>query len=265
MPLLTAGADTIIVEPRCEISGRALELAAELNIYIFITSAGGLKLYSWFPPPAAFRNIDKQVQCLADPVRAGAVARHMVRGRFGREFHPAHPVSVLRGYEGSQVKQIYRRLAREHGIEWPGRQLNGRWDELDPLNRCISMCNAALYSVAEIAILRAGFTPWLGIIHDRLANGGKSFVYDIADLVKFEQITPVAFRHAASEKSHPEWRARAECGRLFRTTEFINELTRLTTEAISVGTNYIPGNAPHRSGKNLSGCLAGHRPSQRKR
>lgn len=255
-PLLTAGVDTLILEPGCTLSDRALDMAARLNIFIFITAAAGLKLYAWSAPPGAFRHLTTQLQCAADPLRAGAIARHMVRQRFGREFHPAHPVSVLRGFEGAQVKQIYRQLAQEYGIAWTGRQTTGPWHDMDPVNRCISLCNAALYSVTEIAILRAGFSPCPGILHDRQDSNGKSFVYDMADLVKFEYITPVAFRHAAGGKSHPEWRARAECGRLFRETEFINGLTRLVTETINAG--LLPDSTPQRRRQALSGRVADH-------
>jgi CRISPR-associated protein Cas1 len=57
----------------------------------------------------------------------------------------------------------------------------------DMANRCISSATACLYGITEAAVLTAGYAPAIGFIHT-----GKPlpFVYDIADLFKFDKIIP---------------------------------------------------------------------------
>jgi len=79
-------------------------------------------------------------------------------------------------------------------------------------DRCLSAATACLYGITEAAVLAAGYAPAIGFIHS-----GKplSFVYDIADLVKFETVVPVAFRIAATEPKEPERAVRLLVGTLF--------------------------------------------------
>lgn len=53
----------------------------------------------------------------------------------------------------------------------------------------------------EAAILAAGYAPAVGFIH---TGKPQSFVYDIADIFKFETVVPVAFRIAAKNPQQPE-------------------------------------------------------------
>ena len=50
-------------------------------------------------------------------------------------------------------------------------------------------------------MLAAGYAPAVGFIHT-----GKplSFVYDVADIYKFETVVPIAFRIAARGPGNPE-------------------------------------------------------------
>ncbi|EBF3227145.1 CRISPR-associated endonuclease Cas1 [Salmonella enterica subsp. enterica serovar Derby] len=159
------------------------------------------------------------------------VARWMLRQRFGQTLHPAHGVNVVRGREGAAVRKIYKNLSAEYGIEWDGRHTTGKWENLSPINKTLSLCNAALYGLTEIAVLHAGYSPYFGFLHGR---SGKALVYDIADMVKFEHITPLAFRTVADGKPHPEWRARAACIRLFRRSALLRELISHTETTMGV-------------------------------
>ncbi len=60
-------------------------------------------------------------------------------------------------------------------------------------NRCLSAATSCLYGLAEAAVLAAGYAPAVGFLHT-----GKplSFVYDVADVFKFETVVPEAFRIA---------------------------------------------------------------------
>ena len=53
-------------------------------------------------------------------------------------------------------------------------------------------------------MLAAGYAPAIGFLH---SGKPQSFVYDIADILKFETVVPEAFRVAArSSKSQPAGR-----------------------------------------------------------
>jgi CRISPR-associated protein Cas1 len=62
------------------------------------------------------------------------------------------------------------------------------------VNQCISAATSCLYGITEAAVLAAGYAPAIGFIHS-----GKplSFVYDIADIIKFDTVVPKAFDIAA--------------------------------------------------------------------
>lgn len=250
-PLFISQGMTVIIQPGCTISGRAVELALNRDVFVFVSSKGATKLYSWVPVPASLRNFLTQVtSCMHDGAR-GAVARWMLKKRFGRELHPAHSLSVIRGIEGAAVRDLYRKFAEQYDIRWDSREKHGTWSALSPLNRTISLCNAALYGLTEMAVLRAGCSPQFGYVHSSAGERGKSLVYDIADMVKFTTVTPLAFQYAADGKASPEWRARAACARMFRTSDLLERLTRITEDAIHVGEQHIASAAPRRRRKPL--------------
>lgn len=72
------------------------------------------------------------------------------------------------------------------------------WESGDVPNRCLSSATACLYCICEAAILAAGYAPAVGFIH---TGKPQSFVYDIADIFKFETVISVAFRIAAKQPS----------------------------------------------------------------
>ncbi len=89
----------------------------------------------------------------------------------------------------------YKHLASKHGIRWAGRRYNpAEWDKADYANRALSAATACLYGLCEAAILAAGYAPAIGFLH---RGKPQSFVYDIADLFKFDTVVPVAFAVAA--------------------------------------------------------------------
>lgn len=251
-PIITRPGDIVIAE-QSGIGGQAVKFSYRCNISIFITGPGGSKVYSWLPVDRPWENMARQFVACDSPDVINEVARWMLRKRFKQVLHPAHGIHVVRGREGAEVRKIYSSLAAEHGIPWNGRQTSGRWGNTSPLNRTISMCNAALYGLTEIAILHCGYSPWFGFMHGK---SGKALVYDIADMVKFENVTPIAFRTVADGKPHPEWRARAACIRLFRRGDLLQELIGLTEETMNVALDALPRRTPRRRRKNLSSPLA---------
>ena len=103
--------------------------------------------------------------------------------RFGEEAPGRRSVDQLRGIEGTRVRATYKLLAQQYGVKWHGRRYDPKdWDKGDTVNQCISAATSCLYGITEAAILAAGYAPAIGFLHT-----GKplSFVYDIADIIKF--------------------------------------------------------------------------------
>ena len=114
--------------------------------------------------------------------------------RFGEPAPRRRSVDQLRGIEGARVKRLYEELAKEQGVTWSGRRYDpSDWTAADLPNRCLSQANACLYGLAEAAILAAGYAPAIGFLH---TGKPRSFVYDVADVFKFETAIPIAFRVA---------------------------------------------------------------------
>ncbi|HBM3184918.1 TPA: CRISPR-associated endonuclease Cas1 [Klebsiella oxytoca] len=246
-PIITRPGDIVIAE-RSGIGGLAIEFAYRCNVSIFITGPGGTKVYSWLPVNRPWEQIARQAVACNSPRVINAVARWMLEKRFCQVLHPAHGVNVVRGREGAEVRRIYKKLSAEFGINWEGRQTTGKWNQLTPLNKTISLCNAALYGLTEIAVIYSGYSPHFGFLHGR---SGKALVYDIADIVKFEYITPIAFRAVADGRPNPEWRARAACIRLFRRSTLLRELISLTEETMDVAIKSLTETPSRRGRKNL--------------
>ncbi len=66
----------------------------------------------------------------------------------------------------------------------------GTWHLADGINRAVSACNAALYSLTLSVVTSLGYLPQIGFIH---SSGTLPFVFDIADIYKPEVSLPAAF------------------------------------------------------------------------
>ena len=108
------------------------------------------------------------------------------------------------------------------------------WARGDVINQCISAATSCLYGVTEAAILAAGYAPAIGYLHT-----GKplSFVYDIADLIKFDTVVPVAFKIAAKDPKRPDQEVRLACREVFRTSKTLRNLIPLIEEVLASGGN----------------------------
>ncbi len=86
-------------------------------------------------------------------------------------------------------------------------------------------------------MLAAGYAPAIGFIHT-----GKplSFVYDIADLFKFETVVPVAFQIATKETVNPESDVRRACREVFRSTRLLERIILTIDEVLSAGELSVP-------------------------
>jgi CRISPR-associated protein Cas1 len=101
----------------------------------------------------------------------------------------------------------------------------------------MSSATAALYGVTEAAVLAAGYAPAVGFIHT-----GKplSFVYDVADIYKFDTVVPAAFQVAASSPPNPERAVRLACRDIFRKTKLLERIIPDIEEILAAGEIPVP-------------------------
>jgi len=160
--------------------------------------------------------------------------------RFGEPAPERRSVDQLRGIEGARVKRLYEVIARQHGVSWKARRYEpGDWQAADLPNRCLSEATSCLYGLAEAAVLAAGYAPAIGFLH---TGKPQSFVYDVADVFKFETVVPIAFRvaGAAQRGKHPaagdpEGEVRRGCRDSFRKTGLLNRLIPAIEEMLAAG------------------------------
>ncbi|GAB2197626.1 type I-E CRISPR-associated endonuclease Cas1e [Sessilibacter sp. MAH4] len=224
----------ILLEPGTRVSHAAIKLAATVGTLLVWVGEAGVRLYASGQPGGA--RSDKLLYqaklALNDDLRL-KVVRKMYELRFGEEPPQKRSVDQLRGIEGARVRETYKILAKQYGVKWSGRNYDPtNWDAGDHVNQCLSAATSCLYGITEAAILAAGYAPAVGFIHT-----GKplSFVYDIADIVKFETVVPLAFRIAAKTVHAPDKHVRRECRELFRSSKLLNRIIPMIEEVLSAG------------------------------
>lgn len=233
----------ILLEPGARISHAAVKLAATVGTLLIWVGEGGVRLYSAGQPGGA--RSDKllyQAQLALDEKLRLKVVRKMYALRFQEEPPTRRSVDQLRGIEGARVRKSYEILAKQYGVQWKGRRYDPNdWERADPVNKCLSSATSCLYGVCEAAILAAGYAPAIGFLH---TGKPQSFVYDIADIVKFETVVPVAFRIAAKKPRLPDRETRIACREAFRDTKLLQRLIPLIEDVLAAGGIEPPQPAP---------------------
>lgn len=229
------GVACIMLEPGTRVSHRAAALAARVGTLLVWVGEAGVRLYSSGQPGGARADrLLYQARLALDENLRLKVVRKMYAVRFGEEPPARRSVEQLRGIEGARVRRTYQLLARQYGVTWAGRDYDAEdWDSADLPNRCLSAATACLYGVTEAAVLAAGYAPAVGFIHT-----GKplSFVYDMADIYKFETVVPIAFKVAASHPAgNPERAVRLGCRDIFRQTKLLDRIIPDIEEILSAG------------------------------
>ncbi len=224
----------IMLEPGTRVSHAAIKLAATVGTLLVWVGEAGVRLYASGQPGGARsdRLLYQAKLALDDELRL-KVVRKMFELRFGEEAPQKRSVNQLRGIEGARVRKMYELFARRHGIQWNGRRYDPKdWEKGDVVNQCISAATSCLYGITEAAILAAGYAPAVGFLHT-----GKplSFVYDIADIYKFETVVPIAFKVAATRPNKPDREVRLACRDLFRGEKTLKKLIPLIEEVLSAG------------------------------
>lgn len=243
--LPVGGVACLMLEPGTRVSHAACALAARVGTLLVWVGEAGVRLYSSGQPGGARADrLLYQARLALDENLRLKVVRKMYALRFGEEPPARRSVEQLRGIEGARVRRLYQLLAQQYGVEWKARNYDtSEWDKGDLPNRCLSSATACLYGVTEAAVLAAGYAPAVGFIHT-----GKplSFVYDIADLFKFDTVVPAAFKVAASQPRNAEQQVRLACRDIFRQSRLLERIIPAIEEILAAG-EITPPEAPEDS------------------
>lgn len=224
----------ILLEPGTRVSHAAVKLASQVGTLLVWVGEAGVRLYAAGQPGGARsdRLLYQAKLALDDDLRL-KVVRKMYELRF-KEIPPQkRSVEQLRGIEGARVKKTYELLAKKFRVKWKGRRYNPKdWEQGDIANQCLSAATACLYGITEAAILAAGYAPAIGFIH---TGKPQSFVYDIADIYKFDTVIPVAFKVAASHPTHPDRSVRLACRDIFREEKILKDIIPLIEQVLAAG------------------------------
>lgn len=247
------GLTCVMLEPGTRVSHAAVALAARAGTLLIWVGEAGVRLYAAGQPGGARADrLLLQARLALDDEARLRVVRKMYELRFQEDAPLRRSVDQLRGIEGARVKETYRLLAQRHGATWTGRGYDPHeWSTADVVNRCLSAATAALYGIAEAAVLAAGYAPAIGFLH---TGKPQSFVYDIADILKFETVVPEAFRVAAAVQhgrpldgrpvTDPVAEVRRRCRDAFRRTNILARLIPLIEEVLMAGGLPMPEAPP---------------------
>ena len=213
----------IMLGPGTTITHAAVSLAADVRCLLIWPGESGVRLYSvGMPGGSRCDRLLNQARAALIPECRQEVIRRMYQYRFDESLDSGLSVEQMRGKEAARVKRIYAELSREYGVKWNGRRYDAsNWRSADPINRCISSATSCLYGLSEAAVLIAGYSPAIGFVH---TGRPRSFVYDVADLFKYETVVPVAFKVASEQREDFEIHVRHECRDMFAREHFLESM-----------------------------------------
>ena len=224
----------IMLEPGTRVSHAAVKLASEAGTLLVWVGEAGVRLYSSGQPGGARSDrLLYQAKLALDGDLRLKVVRKMYELRFGEAAPKKRSVDQLRGIEGARVRKLYELTAKRYRVNWRRRKYDvDNWDDGDTANRCLSAATSCLYGITEAAVLAAGYAPAVGFIH-----WGKplSFVYDIADIFKFETVVPIAFKTASKNPVNPDREVRLACRDVFREHKTLSKIIPIIEEVLKAG------------------------------
>lgn len=192
----------ILLGPGSTVSHDALRILARHGVLLAAVGEGGVKFYTAPPLGQAHSEIARQhARVWADEKKRIDIARRMYAWRFGRIL-PHKDVTVLRGIEGARLKETYKLIAGQYGIDWKGRHYDREQpNSADLANQAINHAATFVEAAADVAVAAVGALPPLGFIHEDSSN---AFTLDIADLYRAEITLPLAFSVARKAQDDPE-------------------------------------------------------------
>ena len=191
-----ASLGVLMLGPGTSVSHRAMELLGDAGASILWVGEQGVRYYAHGRPLThSSRLIVRQAELVSNTRKRLSVAREMYQMRFPNEDVSHFTMQQLRGREGARIRSVYRRLSKEHGVAWSGREYNpDDFENASPINQALSAAHVCLYGIVHSVIVALGCSPALGFVH---VGHERSFVYDIADLYKAELTIPLAFEIAS--------------------------------------------------------------------
>lgn len=192
----------VLLGPGCTVSHDALRLLARHGTGLLAVGEDGVRFYASMPfGPDDSMLARRQVRAWSNEDSRRLIARRMYAWRLG-ELLPSTDIAVLRGIEGARVKESYRTLARQFGIEWLGRKYDRKNPERDDNpNQALNHAATAVEGAAMIAVAATATLPQLGFIHE---DSGNSFCLDIADLFRDSLTVPIAFGAVRERLRRPD-------------------------------------------------------------
>jgi len=233
------GVACLMLEPGTRVSHAAVTLASRVGCLLVWIGDGGVRLYaSGQPGGARADRLLYQAKLALDDDTRLKVVRKMYEMRFKEKSPERRSVQQLRGIEGVRVRKMYELLAKQYKVDWKKRNYDhSDWCSGDIPNRCLSSATSCLYGICEAAILAAGYAPAVGFIH---TGKPQSFVYDIADIFKFETVVPVAFKIASKKPYKPEREVRIACRDVFRQSRLLKCIIPTIEEVLTAGGLKLP-------------------------
>lgn len=224
----------LMLEPGTRVSHAAVVLSARVGCLLTWVGEGGVRLYSAGQPGGARADrLLYQAKLALDDNARLKVVRKMYELRFKEKPPDRRSVEQLRGIEGARVRKMYQLLAQQYRVKWDNRNYDHtEWGSGDIPNRSLSAATACLYGICEAAILAAGYAPAVGFIH---TGKPQSFVYDIADIFKFETVVPVAFQVAGRNSHNPERDVRLACRDAFRQSKLLKRIIPTIEQILAAG------------------------------
>jgi CRISPR-associated protein Cas1 len=216
----------LVLQPGTSVSHDALRLLARHGTALVCVGEDGVRFYASLPAgPDTSARARRQVEIWSDGGRRIRAVRKLYAWRLG-EVLPATDLDALRGIEGARMKETYRQLAAQFGIDWQGRRYDrSAPGEADVANQAINHAASAVEGAALTAVAATGTLPQLGFIHE---DSGNAFALDVADLFRDAVLLPVAFgatRKVLRDKQGPVERVvRQLAGETFRREKVVSRM-----------------------------------------
>lgn len=209
MEIPVAAVSAILLEPGVTVTHEAVKLAAEHETLLVWTGEAGVRVYSAGMPGGKHGSrLLKQAQTHLDPEARLRAAQRLYSCMFEESMRESRSIEKLRGIEGARVKALYHEIARSRNIVWRGRD-----QAPEALRDALGFATSCLYGLAETAILAAGYSPAIGVVH---SGNARSLVFDLADTVKFKTVIPAAFDVYLESPADIGNRVRRRCRDIFR-------------------------------------------------
>lgn len=226
----------LLLGPGTSLTHDVLRLCARHGILLAAVGEGGVKFYTAPPMGQGRSDVARtHAHLWANPSKRLDIARKLYAWRFGRVL-PHRDIEVLRGIEGSRLKEAYKILAQKYGVHWRGR-LYDRDDpeSADLPNQAINHAATFMEAAADIAVAAVGALPPLGFIHEDSSN---AFTLDIADLFRVDVTLPLAFSAVQEYQKHREQslerEIRKRAAKLFRQEKVIPKMIDRIKELFGV-------------------------------